>query len=160
MSLQYIIDGYNVIRHPEFPVSHPKKSASYLALFQYIRLKRLCGSLKNRVIIVLDGYPDRQDADSVNRPGEVVFSCDETADEKIKQLVERSVQPRNIVVVSDDRQIREAVGAKGAKVLKVVEFISPKRVTLDKKEEATKPELTSEEVSFINLELQKRWLKQ
>ncbi len=159
MSLQFIIDGYNVIRHPEFPVSHSKKAASYLGLLKYLKLKRLCGSPKNRVMVVLDGFAALGEGCTRDAIAEVIFSEEESADEKIKRLVERAVNPRNIVVVSDDKEIRFFVRTKGAKVLGVEEFINPQRTTVIRKEEITKPELTSEQVALINQELKERWLK-
>jgi predicted RNA-binding protein with PIN domain len=159
MSLQYIIDGYNVIRHPEFPVSLSRKSAPYLTLLKQIKLRRLCGSPKNRVVVVLDGYPPVDQDCPNNAIAEIIFSGQESADERIKRLVERSSQPCNIAVVSDDKEIRLFVQARGAKVLGVEEFISPPRSPARRKEEITKPELSSEEVSLINQELRNLWLK-
>jgi len=159
MSLQFIIDGYNVIRHPEFPASHSPKAAPYQALLEYLKLKRLCGSPKNRVIVVLDGYPPGGEGRVNGTIAEIIFSGEETADERIKRLVERSLQPRNIAVVSDDKEIRFFVQAKGAKALGVEEFINPRRTAVNRKEEIAKPELTGEQVSLINQELKDLWLK-
>jgi len=108
---------------------------------------------------VLDGFAALGAGSTRDAIAEVIFSEEESADEKIKGLVERAINPRNIVVVSDDKEIRLFVRTKGAKVLGVEEFINPQRTTVIRKEEITKPELTSEQVALINQELKERWLR-
>jgi predicted RNA-binding protein with PIN domain len=91
---------------------------------------------------------------------EIIYSEEESADERIKRIVEESGNPRNLVVVSDDREIRFFVRSKGARVLKVEDFVNPRRLRIVSKEEPAKPELSSEEVSFLNEELKGLWLKE
>ncbi len=158
MSLQYIIDGYNVIRHPEFPLSRSKDPAPCAVLLKQIKLRRLCGSPKNRIIIVLDGYAPGEEGCARNDIAQIIFSGDETADERIKKILEKPGNPADIVVVSDDREIRFFARASGARVLGVEEFISPHRAPVNGKKEILKPELTNEQVSRINRELEERWL--
>jgi predicted RNA-binding protein with PIN domain len=160
MSLQYIIDGYNLINHPLFAKNHKKRVGIQIALLEFIRGKRLTGSLKNRVIVVFDGYfefPGQQDNPYGIR---VIFSQEETADEQIKKLVEASVQPRNIVVVSDDKEVRFTAKALGASALGIEEFMEAKKTAAQqKKPDMLKPELNYTQIAKINQELKKRWLK-
>lgn len=161
MSLRFIIDGYNVIRHPSLPGDFPRRSnPPFAALARYIRSQKLCGSLKNNVMIVLDGFAPEGRYDLSAGAVEVIFSEDETADERIKRLVERSPQPRNLVVVSDDREIADFARLRGANPMKVEEFVNPRRNACREREDSNKPGLTNEQVSFINDELRKRWLKE
>ncbi len=55
MSLHYIIDGYNLIKHRSFiPASNIHDPR--FALIQFLRKKKPCGSPKNKVTIIFDGY--------------------------------------------------------------------------------------------------------
>ncbi|MFA5115282.1 MAG: NYN domain-containing protein [Candidatus Omnitrophota bacterium] len=160
MSLRFIIDGYNVIRHRSFPINITGKTTPHHALLSYIRNNRLCGSAKNRVTVVLDGFGSAGRRSPLMPAAEIIYSEEESADERIKRIVEESGNPRNLVVVSDDREIRFFVRSKGARVLKVEDFVNPRRLRIVSKEEPAKPELSSEEVSFLNEELKGLWLKE
>lgn len=56
----------------------------------------------------------------------VIYSKGEIADDKIKRMVRESKQAKNIVVVTNDRDIQYAVGAAGAKVCTVEDFLKKK----------------------------------
>ncbi len=160
MSLEFIIDGYNVINHPLF--IPPKKIKDIkLALLEFIYRERLCGSLKNKISIVFDGYPDMQGLKEVDANINIIFSRQESADEKIKKLVEKSGNPKILVVVSDDREIKFFIKSLGAKHVGVEEFINskkrPKPADIDG---SLKIELTYSQMANINKELSKIWLKQ
>ena len=91
-----------------------------------------------------------------------VFSRMLEADEIIKKIVEESPNPRNIIVVSDDKEVQIAVKFLHAQVSSVQEFILGKKnsnfnVASDKG-------LNDEKLSFtkmqkINAELKKKWLE-
>lgn len=121
-----------------------------------IRSKKLTGSRKNQVIVVFDGYPADDNRLCIRRDIETIFSYGLEADEKIKMLVEESAQPKNIVVVSDDKQIKFTVRLLGAVVMGVEEFIG--RDKQDKKEDP-EPLLNYSQMHKINQELRKLWLK-
>jgi predicted RNA-binding protein with PIN domain len=160
MSLQYIIDGYNLIHHPLFNKYTAKKSKdSRIALLDFIKINRLCGSPKNKITVIFDGYPDLSarnlDSDEIN----VIFSRSQTADERIKGIVEKSGNPKNVVVVSDDNEIRFMVKSIGAKVLSVEEFLSRKEKLQARIETLAESKLTYSQMHKINQELRKIWLK-
>jgi len=93
------------------------------SLIHFVENKRPQGSSNNAVTIVFDGKSgiiSRTESSSVK----VVFSKDESADQKIKKIVNDSRNTKNIVVVTDDRAIQFAVRACGAKILKVKSFLS------------------------------------
>lgn len=164
MSLHYIIDGYNIINHPLFTQSTSKPAGNQrLALLELIIRKRLSGSPNNKVIVVFDGHLDPENSQALNGHNkriEVIFSRKESADTRIKKMVEDSSGLKNIIVVSDDKEIRFYVKSLGAKVLSVEEFISPKEKFKDDREEDLKLGLSYSEAKVINEELKKIWLKQ
>jgi predicted RNA-binding protein with PIN domain len=121
-----------------------------------IRSKRLTGSHKNQITVVFDGYPEQQASQETFKDIKVIFSCDLEADEKIRILVETSPQPKNIVVVSDDKQIKFGVRLLGARVLGVEEFIGQDR---KERSEPVDPPLNYSQMHKINQELRKLWLR-
>lgn len=158
MSLQYIIDGYNIIHHPQFSRLHKQEADSRRALLELIRIKRLCGSRKNKITVVFDGYSDVAQLKQHAADIQVIFSGSQTADDKIKRIFEAADNSKNTIVVSDDRQIILFIRSSGGKVLSVEEFISPKEKVPDKEKESSKPELNYSQMQKINEELKKIWL--
>jgi len=108
--------------------------------------------------VVFDGYPDLSRQKSDREEINVIFSKGETADSRIKKILETQVNPRNTVVVSDDKEIRFFVKAAGARSLGVEEFINPKVKPPRKEEGPIKAELTYSQIDKINRELKTRWL--
>jgi predicted RNA-binding protein with PIN domain len=169
MPLQYIIDGYNIINHPSFSNLHKKIKDSRFALLEFIKHKRLCGSSKNSITVVFDGYPkytaEKTDTAGIN----VIFSRQDSADERIKRMVENSGDFKNIVVVSDDKEIRFFVKSVGAKAKGVEEFVNPANLAqarikrkgrLKDEGDIVGLELTFSQRHKINEELRKIWLKE
>lgn len=160
MSLQYIIDGYNIINHPLFIRAHKHRADPRTALTDFILTKKLTGSPKNKVIIVFDGYPDTK-ADSAENQINIVYSRRITADEKIGMLIEESGNRKNIIVVSDDNEIKSAAKFLGAHPIGVEEFISKEeKAHKNKAADLIKPELNYSQMEEINKELRKLWLRQ
>lgn len=158
MSLLYIIDGYNITSHTKFSPLTKKINDPRRALLEFIKTRKLCGSPRNKITVVFDGYPNlsrqKLDKEEIN----VIFSKEETADSRIKKMVETQVNPRNTVVVSDDKEIRFFVKAAGARSLGVEEFINPEVKRQRKEEDPIKTELTYGQIDKINQELKTRWL--
>lgn len=160
MSLQYVIDGYNLINHRLFEPANKKIKDSRIALLELINIEKLCGSPENKITVVFDGYPDTQAAKEFNSDMDVIFARQQTADERIKKIVEDSRNPKNIKVVSDDREIRFFVKSLGARVLSIEEFLNGgKNLANPQEKELLKPELTYSQIHKINQELRKIWLK-
>jgi len=95
-------------------------------LIAFIERYQPQGSWKNSVTIVFDGKSDVYSLPSgTARSGvKVTFSRDETADEKIKRLVQQSQTKKSIVVVTDDRDIKYHVRALGAIPMSVKDFLA------------------------------------
>ena len=157
MSLHFIIDGYNLIKHRSFsppPATHDPR----FALIRFLRIEKPCGSSKNKVTIVFDGYSG--DFSLSGLEFEVIFSCDDSADARIKKILENSPVAKSSVVVSDDRQIRDFARLCGAVPLGIEEFLNPPRKKASgRKEELIKADLSYTQAHKINEELKKLWLK-
>ena len=160
MSLQYIIDGYNLINHPLFGRRSNKKIKNQrLALLDLIRSARLSGSPKNKVIVVFDGYPGLEEDYISNAAISVVFSRSQTADERIKKITEKFANPKNTITVSDDKELRLCIRSLKGKVLGVEEFICSKEIPAEDKDNEIKVELNFSQKDRINQELKKLWLR-
>lgn len=164
MSLHYIIDGYNIINNRLFTANRKKMQSVHLALLALIRDNRLCGSEKNRITVVFDGYSAEFESKCLSSGIDVVFSREETADDKIKRIIDISANLKNIVVVSDDREIVSFAKYAGCKTMAVPEFMGKLAVSDERKKEdskeknLSKQDLNYSQVSKINEELKKLWL--
>lgn len=160
MSLQYIIDGYNLTNHPKFVKQVPKNSRVQAAeqLIGLIRINRASASPNNKFWIVFDGYPvsgiDNLEQGNIM----VIFSRRESADDRIKKLVELIPHPKNVVVVSDDNEIKFFARSCGARLESVENFLSFQDKLLKKRAELPGTELTYTQMHKINEELKKLWL--
>lgn len=108
---------------------------------------------------MFDGYPDacyKQD----NSGARVIFSRNNSADERIKCMLEEQGKTNNTVVVSDDKEIRLFTKACGAKSVNVEEFLSFKgKRSPGSSNSAEDRELNYSQMHEINEELKKIWLK-
>lgn len=161
MPLQYVIDGYNIINHPLFnPVDRNSQDPG-LRLLGFITSKRLTGSNKNKITIVLDGYPGPNSSALCGGNADIVYSRKISADEKIKRIIEEHSGRKNIIVVSDDKEIKFAVRLLGARHQGVGDFIGSKekKASRHKEKESPKHELNYTQIHTINEELREKWLK-
>ena len=160
MSLQYVIDGYNIINHPKFIPARRSYVSIQSALLDFILANKFTGSNKNKITVVFDGYPApialRESGDI-----SVVFSRRISADEKIKRMVEESAGRGSIIVVTDDGEIKCAVRALGARVQGIEEFVKSKagRVISAADKEQSKDLPSYGQMQRINEELRKLWLE-
>lgn len=162
MSVHYLLDGYNILHQmPLFDTFSLEDKRE--AMLQWIERARPQGSLKNKVTVVFDGkfgIVGRTPSSFV----EVVFSQDESADEKIKSILARIQNRKNTVVVTNDRAIQYAVRALGAKFLSVKEFLSHAKESPAKKSSSTQGQTEARKVTDvtayqITAELKEIWLK-
>lgn len=164
MSLQYVIDGYNIINHPLFSSAPRTSHGPQTSLVLFIQGKRLTGSSKNKLDVVFDGYPPRQWGEEVAGDNlRIIFSRKTSADEKIKMIVEESANRRNIIVVSDDKEVRFMAKSQGARCLGVSEFIGAKEKAKLQNDSAlgdSEEKVNYSQMAKINQELSRRWLNQ
>lgn len=162
MSLHYILDGYNILKQ----VTHLVEKRIKEGRLSFIKMIETSPRFKKqRITIIFDGYEDAQGL-GLRDNFQVLFSKGVSADEKIKAFVERSKQASEIVVVSDDKEIRFYVRMLGAQILGVCDFLS---LLSEKKDDNRKfasglqdedKRLSYKEELEINRELRKRWLKE
>ena len=151
--LVYIIDAFNLIHKvPELKAS----GTPHRALIGYLRRRRLTGSSNNRVIIVFDGNMV-SDIGRVESGFEIFFSGQGSADDIIKSKVSGIKGKSEVIVVSDDRQIRDSIRSQGARALHILEFVKSK--TKKKKEPDTK-DISYSLQQEITEELRKIWLSE
>jgi hypothetical protein len=157
MSLHFIIDGYNLVKHRSFsppPGIHDLR----FALIQFLRINKPCGSPKNKVTVIFDGYSN--DFSLSGLEYEVIFSCEDSADERIKKLMEKEPLPKSLVVISDDRQIRDFARLCGVVSWGIEEFLNPpSKNTRSQKADQEKTPLSYSAAHKINEELKRLWLK-
>lgn len=159
MSLEFIIDGYNLIKHPLLAAQAKNSPSDRSALLNYIRFNKLTGSPKNSVTVVFDGYPDSYEPAN-DTDISVVFSRMISADDKIRKLVEESGNRKQIVVVSNDREIQSMAKMLGATVVGIETFVRyDKKAEIARKNLESDPKLTFAQMQKINDELRKLWLK-
>jgi len=88
----------------------------------------------------------------------IIFSRVESADERIKKLLELIPSPRNVVVVSDDKEIKLFARSCKAKTQSVEDFLSFQNKQPSVSAAAPEPEITYTQMHKINEELKKIWL--
>jgi hypothetical protein len=132
------------------------------ALADFIKLNKLTGSRNNSVVLVFDGYPPRPEDIPSGNGLLCVFSRGQEADELIKKIVEDSASPENIIVVSDDKEVRLTSRFLHARICHVGEFICGKKdnkTAADAKLAAVDFKLSYAKMQKINAEMKKRWLE-
>jgi predicted RNA-binding protein with PIN domain len=148
----YVIDGYNVIRQSE-DLSSGRLRDQREKLLRWIEDRSPQGSAVHRVTVVFDG---RAEVTAPPWPGptRVIFSPGKDADQVIKNWVDRLSNPREAVVVTDDRAIQRWVRGVGARVLGVQAFLAAGRERVRPRRPAR---LSEEEVQDITRELWDLW---
>lgn len=153
--LWYIIDGWNVINK----IGELKKATFPChELISYIRKYRLTGSSNNRVTIIFDGRLNSLGEFRQDSTFRIIFSGEETADDLIKREVKAYKNKKQVVVVSDDRGIRDCIKLLGANSLSVGEFVKKR----DKKKAPSYKEKNIDRFTQkqITEELKKIWLEE
>ncbi|MBN2484181.1 MAG: NYN domain-containing protein [Candidatus Omnitrophica bacterium] len=153
--LWYLIDGYNVIHKSD----EIKKSASPRQEFvYYIKRKNLTGSRNNKVTIVFDGGP-HYDEFLQEKEFSIVFSMERSADDVIKEKIARAKNKKQIVVVSDDREILQCARTAGARIVRAGEFLTEKQKRIEKEDGVVEKNISLSVQEEITEELRKIWLK-
>ena len=160
MALHYLLDGYNIIKQVPSLVGRPWEDGR-ASLVKIIETEHPQGS--NRVTIIFDGWPGRIDTPNTVSV-EVIFSCDASADDRIKKIIAEAANKKSFVVVTDDRDIQYYVRSLGAKVVKVSEFLSQRKSHQDKRYSGQQSDDKQTKVIPLTLqekitsELEKIWL--
>ena len=168
MSIHFLIDGYNVINRVGSLKDLPTLKDARISLVKLIQSRLPKSGKKYQVTIVFDGRDDIDCLFSNQNKGpiKIIFSKGESADETIKRIVEGCANPREMVVVTDDKAIIFFTRSLGAKVMFIKEFLgqeqrqSYKKVLRQREQRdagLVKIELTSQQQEVINEELKRFW---
>ncbi len=163
MSLHYILDGHNITKQVSaFSFKNLKEGRDSLS--SLIEIYHPQGSIKNQVTIVFDGqdniFYDTQKFGNLR----VIFSVNQSAEDKIISLVTQSNNKSQMIVVSDDKALKFTVRALGAKVLSVAEFLgktAPPAAKTSGKDASKEDEkhISKTLEHKITSEMEKIWLK-
>ena len=122
--MDVIVDAYNVIfKIPELGGNAKKCDIEDLRDRFLSALKQYKAERKHRLIVVFDGKGLGPSKMTEAPEIDVIFSMPGLdADEEIKKFVSNSKRPRQIIVVTSDRNIIQFVKKYGSKVMEPVEF--------------------------------------
>jgi len=153
--LLYIIDGFNLVH--KIP-SVKNSDIPQLELVRYIKNHRLTGSRNNKVVVIFDGFFQPQ----TRRESEfeIVFSAERSADDLIKARIDKLKNSKyplsEVIVVSDDREIRDYAKKQKAVSERAVDFIKTEKESFKEESKDISYPLQKE----ITDELRKIWLKE
>jgi predicted RNA-binding protein with PIN domain len=119
----YVLDGHNIL-HRGALVKQSIKARIDLAMNALIlRCQRIVTGKQSTCSVFFDGAPPGN-VDKNIKNVHVAFSYDRSADSLIKSLIERSKNPRNLIVVSDDAEIQRFARAYSCTIQSVSVFLS------------------------------------
>ncbi|MFQ5965583.1 MAG: NYN domain-containing protein [Candidatus Scalinduaceae bacterium] len=122
--MDVIVDAYNVIfKVPELGAITSKCDIETLRERFLSVLRQYKAERKHKLTVVFDGKGYGASNSTRDTGIDVVFSRPGfDADEEIKRLVSNSSRPRQIIVVTSDRDIQQFVRRYGSKVVEPLEF--------------------------------------
>ena len=115
----YIIDGNNLIgKIPALKKLHRRNKGQSAEKLAFL-LGRYFSRKKFKVSLHFDGFP----GEKINAGGiKIFYSTNQTADEKIKKEIERSRNPRNIILVTSDNNLAEFGRVCSCRVIRSEDF--------------------------------------
>lgn len=119
--LTYIIDGNNLIGKIPLLMNLQKKDRLASREKLVYMLDRHFIKKKVNVTLHLDGHP----ANKINSSKmKIIYSENQTADEKIKKQISQSKSPRNIIVVTSDSNLAQFAKVCSSTVVSSEQFSS------------------------------------
>lgn len=116
----YIIDGNNLIGKDKILNQIQKKNRQQSREKLAFLISRYFSLKKTAVSLHFDGFENEK----INVTGiNIKYSEKSSADEKIKQEIERSKNPKNIILVTSDSNLAEFGRVCSCQVIKSEEFI-------------------------------------
>ena len=103
--MKYIIDGYNVIRSSPLRKLERKSIERGIGGLVEILLKYKRNHPSISFTVVFDGFDVNSIFNFRDKTIKILFSGQMSADEKIRRLLEKNKDNREIGVVSDDREV-------------------------------------------------------
>lgn len=140
--LHILVDGYNVIhasRGADYDWTHLSLEGQRNSLLTFLASRR--PRRRDNVTVVFDGSSGIRPREKPPHGLEVIFSeAGVTADEVICGIIDTAPNPRALLVVSDDRQIKNAAVKAGAKPLSSRAFLAETYKETEKQKKAIPPE--------------------
>jgi len=113
-----LVDGYNVIKNNEMFKAMELINFSSARVILIKQLSNKYRDTLHRVIVVFDGDGDIEQVSHEDHIRIIFSRHDETADNVIKRLAAEARQGgRDVVMYSDDEEVRQAVSEHGGKPL-------------------------------------------
>jgi predicted RNA-binding protein with PIN domain len=117
--LHYIIDGNNVIGKISFLKKLQSKDKQSSREKLALMMDRIFSKRNVKVSLHFDGYP-REELRILNI--KIIYSKNITADEMIKKEIERSKNPKNLVVITSDLNLKDFAQKCSCKIISSEEF--------------------------------------
>lgn len=122
--MHFLIDGYNLMKKMQLPKCHEFEEERNEFLLELKRFSMM-QSQRNMITVVFDGSPRYMHYQDLSKDNiSVRFSLDVEADDIIIEKVENAQNPKQLVIVTEDRRIINAVKDFGVRILKSSDFIS------------------------------------
>lgn len=113
-----LVDGYNVIKNNEMFKAMELKNFSSARVILIKQLHNKYRDTLHRVIVVFDGDGDSEQVSHEDHIRIIYSRYNETADNVIKRLASEARQSgREVVMYSDDEEVRQAVSEHGGNPL-------------------------------------------
>jgi predicted RNA-binding protein with PIN domain len=116
----YLIDGNNVIGKvsslKKLQSKNKQTSREKLALI----VERYFSKKNAKVSLHFDGHP--KDVIKIQK-GEIIYSRSVTADEMIKREIEKSKNPKNLIVITSDSNLKEFARKCSCTIISSEEFL-------------------------------------
>ena len=128
----YFIDGNNLMGKMPTLKSRMKTDKTGVREELAVKLDRVFIGTNNKVVLFLDGF--QSDIIKTNKTS-IVYSDSKTADTVIKSEIDRSKNPRNIVVVSSDHEVFNYGKKCSCEAMKSEDFILKFFRAVEEKEE-------------------------
>ena len=145
---QYIIDGNNLIcKLPSLKILQTKDKQGSREKLAFI-IDNYLNQRNTKAFLHFDGHP--KEPIRINNAS-IIYSENLSADEKIKNQVGRSKNPRNIIVVTSDNNLTEYARVCSSTVIKCEEFVKDILHQKDNDEEKRRIEEMSNNEEFKKL---------
>jgi len=118
----YILDGHNILHKDSGDQPRNTAGRAQACNGLIMRCQRFIAGTANKCTVVFDGHPPGEIATDIKNV-HVTFSYDREADTIIKSFIERSKNPRNLIVVSDDTEIKNFARVHSCTILSVAAFL-------------------------------------
>jgi len=145
---QYIIDGNNLIgKLPSLKMSQIKDKQGSREKLAFM-IDNYFSQKNAKVFLHFDGHP--KESIRINNAS-IIYSENLSADNKIKNQVGKSKNPRNIIVVTSDNNLTEYARVCSSTVIKCEEFVKDILHQKDSDEEKRRIEEMSNNEEFKKL---------